>query len=216
MLRLYDYWRSSAAYRVRIALALKGLEAQAVPIHLLKDGGEHHGPAYARVNPQQLVPALEAGGTILTQSLAIVEYLDEAHPAPALLPGTAEDRARIRAMALAVAADVHPLQNLRVLNYLRGPLRQPEEAVQAWARHWIDVGLGALAALIERAPRQGRYCYGDAVTLADVALAPQMVNARRFGCELARLPRLVEIDRALHALAAFAATSPENDTHGAA
>ncbi|MDX2143272.1 MAG: maleylacetoacetate isomerase [Rhodospirillaceae bacterium] len=209
MLRLYDYRRSSAAYRVRIALALKGLEYQSLPIHLLKDGGEQHAPDYVRVNPQALVPALDADGELFTQSLAMIEYLDEEHPTPALLPGSAADRARVRAMALAVAADIHPIQNLRVLNYLRGPLRQPEDAVQAWARHWIETGLAALAALIARAPMQGRYCYGDGVTLADVVLAPQMVNARRFGCDLSRLHRLVEIDRALRDLPAFAATSPE-------
>jgi maleylacetoacetate isomerase len=215
MFRLYDYWRSSAAYRVRIALDLKGLRHEAVPIHLLKDGGKQHTAAYTHVNPQRLVPALEADGAVLTQSLAIIEYLDERHPRPALLPGDAEDRARLRAMALAVAADIHPIQNLRVLNYLRGPLRQGEEAVQAWARHWIETGLAALMALVDRAPRQGRYCYGDEITLADVLLAPQMVNARRFGCDLTRVPRLVEIDRVLSQVPAFAANSPENNVDGA-
>jgi maleylacetoacetate isomerase len=216
MLRLYDYWRSSAAYRVRIALALKGLDYRAVPIHLLKDGGEQHGAEYVRINPQRLVPALDVDGDLLTQSLAIIEYLDEAHPTPKLLPGGPEDRARVRAMALAIAADVHPIQNLRVLNYLRTTLHQPEDAVQAWARHWIDAGLAAVAALVERSPMQGRYCYGDGVTLADVVLAPQLVNARRFGCDLAPVPRLVEIERALLLLPAFRANSPEINPDGAA
>jgi maleylacetoacetate isomerase len=216
MMRLYDYWRSSAAYRVRIALALKGLDYRAVPVHLLKDGGEQHAAEYVRINPQRLVPALEVDGALFTQSIAIIEYLDETHPAPPLLPGGAADRARVRAMALAVAADVHPIQNLRVLNYLRGVLHQPEDAVQAWARHWIDAGLAALMTLVERAPVQGRYCYGDAVTLADVVLAPQMVNARRFGCDLGRLPRLVEIEHALLRLPAFKVNSPEVNPDGPA
>lgn len=208
-LALYDYARSSAAYRVRIALALKGLAAETVPIHLTEGGGHQHGAAYRAVNPQGLVPALRAGRGVLTQSLAIIEYIDEVSPAPPLLPADPFARAQVRALALAIACDIHPIQNLRVLNYLRGPLAQPEDAVQAWARHWIETGLAAVQAMIERTAPAGRYCWGDAVSLADVVLAPQMVNARRFTCDLSGLGRLTAIDAELRRLPAFSATSPE-------
>ncbi|MGE4062672.1 MAG: maleylacetoacetate isomerase [Rhodospirillaceae bacterium] len=209
MLELYDYVRSSAAYRVRVALALKGLEATRKEIHLVKDGGAQHGAAYKAINPQELVPALTLDGTTLTQSLAIIEFLDERYPAPALLPADSLHRAVVRAMSLAVAADIHPIQNLRVLNYLRTELAQPEEKVTAWARHWIMSGFGALEELVKRSPQQGVYCFGDTVTMADICLAPQMVNARRFRCDLAPVPRLAAIDARLRALPAFAQTTSE-------
>ena len=208
MLKLFDYTRSSAAARVRIALALKGMPYTSVPIHLLENGGQHHSAAYKAVNPQELVPALDVDGTPLTQSLAIIEYLDEIKADPPLLPQTVIDRARVRAMALCVAADIHPLQNLRVLNYLRGPLAQSDEAASAWARHWIVQGLQALEQLTARVRAQGTYCFGDHVTLADICLAPQMVNARRFGCDLTTVPRLLAIDSALRALPAFIENLP--------
>lgn len=208
MLKLFDYPRSSAAMRVRIALALKDLPYTSVPIHLLEDGGQHHSAAYKSVNPQELVPTLDVDGAPLTQSLAIIEYLDEVKAAPPLLPQTAIDRARVRAMALCVAADIHPIQNLRVLNYLRGPLAQTEDTVTAWAGHWIAHGLQALEQLTFKVRAQGAYCFGDHVTLADVCLVPQMVNARRFGCDLSAVPRLVAIDAALRTLPAFAQNLP--------
>jgi len=208
-MQLFDYPRSSAAYRVRIALALKGVEARTQEVHLVRDGGEQNTPAYKKLNPQGLVPSLSLGDAVLTQSLAIIEYLDERYPDPPLMPSSPLDRARVRAMALAVAADIHPIQNLRVLNYLRGPLAQPEEAVQGWARHWIENGLGALERLVARDRKEGDYCFGPMVTLADVCLAPQMVNARRFKCDLSALPVLAEIDARLKQLPAFAQTTSE-------
>lgn len=209
MLELYDYQRSSAAYRVRIALALKGLNATKREVHLVNDGGQQHGAAYRAVNPQGLVPSLSIDGATLTQSVAIIEYLDERYPEPALLPKDLTHRAYVRAMVLAVAADIHPIQNLRVLNYLRKDLAQPEENVMAWARHWIETGLAGLETLVARSPVQGAYCFGDAVTIADICLAPQMVNARRFKANLSGVPRLAEIDARLRALPAFASSTSE-------
>ncbi|MGE3474208.1 MAG: maleylacetoacetate isomerase [Rhodospirillaceae bacterium] len=209
MIELYDYARSSAAYRVRIALALKGLNAAKAEIHLVRDGGEQHGGAYKAVNPQGLVPSLNVNGSILTQSIAIIEYLDEMYPSPALLPSDAVYRALVRAMTFAVAADIHPIQNLRVLNYLRKELAQPEEKVMEWARHWIATGLSALEELVIRAPAQGVYCFGNTVSMADICLAPQMVNARRFKANLSAVPRLVEIDARLRKLPAFAQTTSD-------
>ncbi|RME67382.1 MAG: maleylacetoacetate isomerase [Alphaproteobacteria bacterium] len=209
MITLYDYWRSSAAYRVRIALNLKGLAYRQQQVHLLKDGGEQHGDAYRRVNPQALVPALDADGALLTQSLAIVEYLDDLYPSPPLLPSDPAAKARVRAMALALAADTHPLQNLRVLNYLRQELQIGDEGVARWSRHWIAAGLGALEAMVARAVSEGRYCHGDTVTMADVVLVPQLYNARRFGCDLTPYARLRAIDDALQHLDAFARAAPE-------
>jgi maleylpyruvate isomerase len=203
-LKIYDYPRSSAAYRVRIALALKGLTAESAQVHLLKDGGEQHMPAYRAINPQGLVPAIDLDGTVLTQSLAIIEYLDEIHPIPPLLPLDPLERAQVRALALTIAADIHPLQNLRVGIALRKDFGAGDEQVVAWNRHWIEAGLKAFQAMT----RAGPYCWGPTVTLADIILAPQMVNARRFGVDLTALTRLVDIDAALRELPAFARTAP--------
>jgi maleylacetoacetate isomerase len=208
-LKLYTYWRSSAAFRVRIALNLKGLAYESVPRHLVRDGGEQHAPGYLALNPQGLVPALDHDGTLVTQSLAICEYLEEIHPEPRLLPGNAAGRAQIRAMALAVACDIHPLNNLRVLMYLRGELSQPDEAVNRWARHWIAKGFAALEQWIERFSGDGRHCHGSSVTLADVFLLPQVFNARRVQLDLAPYPRLAAVAAQLEALPAFAAARPE-------
>jgi maleylacetoacetate isomerase len=207
MLKLYSYFRSSAAYRCRIALNLKSLAHEIAFVHLIKDGGQHNGPAYLEVNPQGLVPSLENDGRVITQSLAIIEYLDEIHPEPPLLPGTAEERAKIRAFALVIVCDIHPIDNLRVLNYLKGPLKQDQAAVDAWYRHWAQVGLSACEALLPEAG--GRFCFGDQPTLADICLVPQMYNARRFDCDLSRVPRLVAIDETCRALPAFAKAAPE-------
>ncbi|MBL8630523.1 MAG: maleylacetoacetate isomerase [Rhodospirillaceae bacterium] len=208
-MRLYDFARSSAAYRVRIALNLKKVAVEALSVHLRRNGGEQHSLSYGQVNPQNLVPTLDVNGAVLTQSIAIIEYLDEEHPNPPLLPGTALDRARIRAMVQLIAADIHPIQNLRVLQYLQTDYAQPEASTTAWARHWIEKGFMALEALVQRAPVQGRYCYGDAVTFADVLLVPQMNNARRFGCDMALFPHLVTIDQRLRALPEFEQAAPE-------
>ena len=208
-LRLYTYWRSSAAYRVRIALALKGLEYESVPRHLLRDGGEQHRPDYLAVNPQGLVPALEDDGEVVTQSLAICEYLEERFPEPALLPAAPRDRAAVRAMALAVACDIHPLNNLRVLQYLRSELGQDDAGVARWARHWIASGFEALEQLVARHSGDGRHCFGRSVTLADVCLVPQVANARRVQLDLAPWPRILAVAGHLESLPAFAAARPD-------
>lgn len=207
-MRLYDYFRSSAAWRVRIALHWKGLPHERVPVHLLKDGGEQRGATYRALNPQGLVPALEHDGAVLGQSLAILEYLEEIQPEPRLLPADPLARAQVRAMALGIACDIHPLNNLRVLEYLKGPLGRDEAAVTAWYRHWIAEGFRALEELARRHSTGRRHLHGDALTLADVCLVPQMYNARRWDCDLAPYPVLVAIDAHLAALPAFMETRP--------
>lgn len=206
-MKLYTYFRSSAAYRVRIALNLKGLAYDAVPVHLLKDGGQHKAPAYLALNPQGLVPALEDHGHPLTQSLAIIEYLEETHPLPPLLPPEAVGRARVRAFAQTIACDIHPLNNLRILKHLRKEFGQDDEGVNAWARTWIAAGFDALERMLE--PGQA-FCFGDTPTLADICLAPQMVNARRVGTDLTPYPNLCAIDARCRALPAFQAAEPGN------
>jgi len=207
--RLYTYWRSSASFRVRIALNVKGLEYATVPKHLLRGGGEQRRMDYLELNPQGLVPGLEHDGTFLSQSFAICEYLEEIRPEPRLLPGSAVDRARIRAMVLSVACDIHPLNNLRVLQYLGRELAQDDEAVNRWARHWIASGFEALEKSIGRHSADGRHCYGAGVTLADVFLLPQVFNARRVQTDLGPFPRIVAVAEHLLALPAFAAARPE-------
>lgn len=206
-MKLYGYYRSSAAYRVRIALALKGLDAEPAPVHLRK--GEQNVPAYAALNPARLVPALADGQRVLTQSLAIIEYLDETHPEPALLPGDPAARARIRALAQSVACDMHPLNNLRVLRYLVRTLGLSDERKNDWYRHWIATGFSALEAMLTREAGTGAFCHGDGVTLADVCLVPQVYNAERFGCDLAPYPTIRRVTEACRTLPAFEAAAPE-------
>ena len=203
---LYDYHRSSAAYRVRIALNLKGVAYTAVPVNLLE--GEQRAEDYRGRNPQGFVPLLEADGLRLTQSLAIIDWLEARHPDPPLLPAELGERAHILALALAVACDIHPLNNLRVLKYLSGPLGQSQEARDSWYRHWVAEGLAALEAMAARGGA-GRFLFGDAPTLADVCLVPQMFNARRFEVPLDDYPTLVRADAEANALEAFAAAHPE-------
>jgi maleylacetoacetate isomerase len=205
-MKLYTYFRSSAAFRVRIALNLKGLAYEAIPIDLRP--GAHRQPEYLARNPQGLIPALEVGGEVIGQSLAIIEYLEETHPEPALLPRSALDRARVRSWALAIACDIHPLNNLRVLNHLRS-LGHDQEAVDDWYRHWIAEGFAGLEAQAKRGSGDGGHLVGSQVTLADVCLVPQMFNARRFKCDLEPFPRLRAISGHLETLAAFASAAPD-------
>jgi maleylpyruvate isomerase len=204
-MKLHGYFRSSAAYRVRIALNLKGLGAEHLPHHLRK--GEQCAPAYLAINPQGLVPALENdAGAVLTQSVAIIEWLDETHPNPPLLPRDALQRAKVRAFALAIACDTHPVQNLKVLARLR-ELGLPEEKVQDWAA-WVNrEGLAACETLISAEP--GPFCFGDAPTLADLCLVPQLANARRFGVDVSAYPRLLKAEAAAKTLPAFVNAAPE-------
>ena len=206
-MKLYTYFRSSAAYRVRIALNLKKVAYEAVPIDLRP--GEHRRPEYLARNPQGLLPALDDGGGAIGQSLALIEYLDETHPNPPLLPRSPHDRARVRSMALAVACDMHPLNNLRVLNYLRSPLGQDEAAVDTWYRHWIAEGFRGLEEEAKRASGDGRHMFGAQVTLADVCLVPQMFNARRFKCNVEPFPTLRAICAHLETLPEFARAAPD-------
>ncbi len=205
-MKLYSYFRSSAAYRVRIALNLKGLSYEIVPVHLLR--GEQKSPEHRQRHPMGLVPVLElADGTTLTQSLAILEYLEEAYPSPPLLPAEPLARAQVRAIAATIACDIHPINNLRVLQYLTGTLGLSEEAKLTWYRHWVMEGLTAVERLV--AASAGRFCLGDAPTLADCCLVPQLYNARRFDCDLSGFPRLTAIEAACQALEAFRAAAPE-------
>jgi maleylpyruvate isomerase len=208
-MKLYTFFRSSASYRVRIALNLKGLSYEQAPVHLRRGGGEQLSPAYRKINPQALVPALEDGGRILTQSLAIIDYLDERYPQPPLLPNDAADRASVRSMALLIACEVHPIQNLRVLNYLKTDHKQSDDDTIRWARHWIELGFSALEAMVTSASKQGRFCFADTPTLADICLVPQLGNARRFGVDLSKYPRLLDVEANCMSLAAFADAAPE-------
>jgi maleylacetoacetate isomerase len=209
-MKLYTFFRSSASYRVRIALNLKGLSVEHVPIHLRRDGGEQFGAAFKEINPQALVPVLEDGGRLLSQSLAIIEYLEECYPHPPLLPADAADRAAVRSIALSVACEIHPLQNLRVLVFLKRKLNVSETDVNGWARHWIDLGLRAIEHTVSAPGSRGKFCFGNTPTLADICLVPQLANARRFGCDLERIPTLLEIERNCLALPPFADAAPEN------
>lgn len=208
MLRLYSYFRSSASYRVRIALNLKGLEYETVPVHLVQDGGRQHAAAFRALNPAGQVPVLDDHGQVFTQSLAIVEYLEETHPEPPLLPQDAAGRARVRAIAQAIACDIHPLNNLRVLQYLTRQLHVDEAAKTAWYRHWAEQGLAAVESMLAGDLRTGRFCHGDRPTMADLCLVPQVFNARRFDCHLDDLPTVMRINEACLNLPAFAAAAP--------
>jgi maleylpyruvate isomerase len=206
-MKLYSYFRSSAAYRVRIALSLKGLPYEYAAVHLRK--GEQREEAFRAVNAAELVPALADERGTFIQSLAIIEYLEERHPQPPLLPDTAEARARVRAIALAIACDIHPLDNLRVLRYLMRTVGASEEVKDEWYRHWIDVGLSVLETQLGRDPATGEFCHGDTPTLADCFLVPQLANARRVNIPLDRYPTLTRIEARCNALPAFAAAAPE-------
>jgi maleylacetoacetate isomerase len=205
--KLYSYFRSSAAYRVRIALNLKGIPYEMAAIHLTKDGGHNRRPEFRAINPQMRVPALEVdGGDILMQSLAIIEYLDETHPKPPLLPADPIARAHVRAIAQMIACDIHPLNNVGPLRYLKHKLGQEQTAIDAWYHHWVIDGFEAVEAVIKPGP----YAYGAEVTLADLCLVPQVYNARRLKVPLDRFPKIVTVDAACMKLAAFDKARPEN------
>jgi maleylpyruvate isomerase len=205
---LYGYPMSSASYRVRIALALKGIEVTTVTKQLRR--GEQRAKDFLEINPQGFVPVLSLDdGQALPQSLAIIEYLDEVYPQPPLLPAVPIERARVRALSLLIACDIHPLNNLRVLQYLEGSLGEAQSARDTWYRHWIEAGFEALEEALGRDPARGRFCYGDAPSLADVCLVPQVFNARRYSVDLVPFPRIVAIDAACHEIAAFASAAPE-------
>jgi maleylpyruvate isomerase len=208
-LRLYNYWRSSASHRVRIALQLKGLDYEYVAVNLGAGEGEQFSAAYRALNPQSRVPALETPDGILTQSMAILEWLEEAHPEPPLLPRARGERARVRAMAQILVADVQPLQNQSVTRYLQGTLQLDSAAVKAWLREWVGRGLSALEEMLAREPLQGAFCLGTQPTIADVCLVPQCASARRFGVDLADYPRVRAVDEACSAIAAFERAAPQ-------
>jgi len=206
-MKLYSYFRSSAAYRVRIALNLKGIAYETAPVHLVKDGGHNRRPEYRAVNPQMRVPALVTDtGEVLIQSLAIIDYLDETRPDPPLLPKDPIARAKARAMADIVACDIHPLNNTSPLRYLKRVLHQEQTAIDAWYHHWVTEGLEALEALVAPSP----YCCGSAVTIADILLVPQVYNARRLKVPLDAFPKITAIEAACLALPAFDKARPEN------
>ena len=206
-MKLYSYFRSSAAYRVRIALNLKGIAYETTPVHLIKDGGHNKRPEFRAINPQMRVPALvTANGEILIQSLAIIEYLDETHPQPPLLPRDPIARAKARALADLIACDIHPLNNVGPLRYLKNAMGQAQSAIDAWYHHWILDGFEALEALIGSGP----YACGDEVTIADICLVPQIYNARRLKVPLDKFPKFNAVDAACMRLAAFDRARPEN------
>jgi len=205
--KLYSYFRSSAAYRVRIALNLKGLPYEIVPIHLTRDGGRQHTPEFRSINPQARVPALElSSGEVLTQSLAIIEYLDDIHPEPPLLPADALGRAKSRAIAQLIACDIHPLNNLIALQYLRRQLKHEQAEIDAWYHHWIIEGFTALENLLTAAP----YACGAHATIADICLVPQVANAHRLKVPLEKFPKIVAVNAACLKLPAFDKARPEN------
>ncbi len=205
---LYTYFRSSASYRVRIALNLKGLEVRHLPVHLNRGGGEQFGAEFRALNPQSLVPAFVHDGVALSQSLAIMEYLDERYPTPPLLPESIEDRACARQIALAIACDIHPLNNLRVLKRLTQDMGISDAAKNDWVRHWVGLGFRALEDDLAAQPRKGSFCIGERPTIADCCLVPQVFNAERFGVDLSPYPTLRAIHAACQALPAFAAAHP--------
>lgn len=203
-MELFSYFRSSASYRVRIALALKGLDVTYQPVHLARH--EQFNESYAAVSASRLVPALRDGDHTLTQSLAIIEYLDETHPQPPLMPPDALGRARVRMLALDIACEIHPLNNLRVLRYLVGPMGVADDAKNRWYRHWVETGLEVVERHLAEAP--SRFCHGDTPTLADCVLVPQIFNARRFDCRLDHVPQVMRVFDACMALPAFERTQP--------
>ena len=209
-IRLYSYWRSSAAYRVRIALNLKGLPFETMPVHLLEGGGQQHAPQFSDLNPQELVPVLMHGNRILRQSMSIIEYLDETWPTPPLMPATARERQRVRAIAQMIACEIHPLNNLRVMQFMEKTWNVPQAERDTWIRHWIKVGLDAVEDTLCDNPSTGDFCDGEQPTLADCCLVPQVFNAERFGVDMAPYRTIRRITQTCLAMQAFQAARPEN------
>lgn len=211
-LELYTYFRSSAAYRVRIALNIKGLDYHSHFVHLIKDGGEQHSESFRQLNPQGLIPALQTGEdeNPITQSIAIIEYLDEIYPSPPLLPDTPTARAMVRSLALMVCCDIHPLNNLRVHAYLKGVLDIDDTARQSWYQHWVTDGLAAIESRLTASGHDSPYCYGNSPSLADLCLIPQIYNAIRFECDISNFTTLARIYSNCMALEAFSNAAPEN------
>jgi maleylacetoacetate isomerase len=207
-MKLHGYFRSSASYRVRIALALKNIPHEKASVHLTRGGGEQFQAAFRKINPQQLIPVLDHDGTMLIQSMAIMEYLEETFPEPPILPKDPAERARVRALSQVVACEMHPLNNLRVLTYLTKELGVSEEAKLKWYRHWITLGFTALEALLAGHPQTGRFCHGDRPTMADICLVPQVFNAKRFDCPMDAYPTVMRIHDACQQLPAFADSAP--------
>jgi len=205
---LHNYFRSSASYRVRIALNLKGLPYEYVPVHLNRNGGEQFETGFKKLNPQALVPVLSDDDFHISQSLAILEYLEEKYPSVPLLPPSTEGRAYVRQISLAIACDIHPLNNLRVLKFLSGPLALTDDARNTWVNYWLDMGLSALEAELENSSERGRFCFGDSPTFADICLIPQLFNAQRFNVDLSAYPTLQQINTECQNLRAFALAHP--------
>ncbi len=208
-MKLYDYYRSTASYRVRIALNIKSIPYEKIPVHLINHGGEQHQANYLALNPQGLVPALDDNDHILTQSLAIIEYLNDIHPYPALLPEDPYARARTRSIAMTIACDMHPLNNLRVLQQLKTQFQATEDQVREWYHHWLKKGFDALENLLIKLPRENHVCYGQDITIADVCLIPQVYNARRFNFPMESYPLICEINNYCLTLPAFIQAAPE-------
>ena len=206
-MKLYTYFRSSAAYRVRIALNLKGLEVEQIPVHLVNNGGEQHSEAYRQINPNELVPTWVEDNFKLNQSISIIEYLEEKYPTTALLPSTAEERALVRAFSLDIACDIHPLNNLRVLQYLTGQLNITDEQKTEWYKHWVMTGFNAIEKQLKNS--NGKFCFGEQATLADCCLIPQVYNALRFNIDLSAYPTIQSIYNHCNQLAAFQQAAPE-------
>jgi maleylacetoacetate isomerase len=206
---LYGYWRSSAAFRVRIALNLKGLRYETRAVHLVRDGGEQHGAAYVAVNPQELVPTLVDGNVVLPQSMAIIEYLDEKHPQPPLLPADAAGRARVRGLSQLIGCDIHPIGNLRVLQHIGSQFGADDAQKAEWMRHWVSTGLHALETMLANSKDTGHFCHGNTPTMADACLVPQVYNARRWKVPLGDYPTILRIDAVCAGLDAFHDAVPE-------
>lgn len=211
-MKLYDFAYSSAGYRVRIALNLKNIEYERSVVHLTKDGGQQYSASYKAVNPQAMVPTLEADGSLIGQSLAIIEYLDEIYPTPALLPRYPAEKARVRQLAYEIACDIHPVNNLRVRNKLKSLGHSEDDIMSHWYAHWITVGFAALETQLGTSKQTGKYCHGDTITLADICLVPQMANAYRFKVPVDAFPTLVRIDKTCREHPAFAAAAPEKQS----